>query len=97
VFAELLHRAIRPRRGELAAMLFAAHDAHETPNKVILRIAEELGLFEHLESEEVRGRLFLTYPAFRIAGWRRSASFALARPKAGVLPRRERELPVHIS
>jgi hypothetical protein len=33
----------------------------------ILRIAEELGLFEHLESEDVRARLFPTYPDFRVA------------------------------
>lgn len=33
----------------------------------ILRIAEELGLFDHLESEEARKRLFSTYPPFRIA------------------------------
>ncbi len=33
----------------------------------LLRIAEELGLFEHLESKETRKRLFPTYPEFRIA------------------------------
>jgi hypothetical protein len=33
----------------------------------LLRIAEELGLFDHLEGEEVRSRLFPTYPQFRIA------------------------------
>lgn len=33
----------------------------------ILRIAEELGLFDHLEREEFRRRLFPTYPHFRIA------------------------------
>lgn len=33
----------------------------------LLRIAEELGLFEHLEKPEVRERLFPTYPDFRIA------------------------------
>lgn len=33
----------------------------------LLRIAEELGLFDHLESKEIRKRLFPTYPQFRIA------------------------------
>lgn len=33
----------------------------------ILRIAEELALFEHLEREDVRAKLFPTYPDFRIA------------------------------
>jgi len=33
----------------------------------ILRIAEEIGLFDHLERPEVRERLFPTYPEFRIA------------------------------
>jgi hypothetical protein len=33
----------------------------------ILRIAEELELFAHLEKKEVRERLFPTYPAFQIA------------------------------
>jgi hypothetical protein len=33
----------------------------------ILRIAEELGLFAHLEAKEVRKRFFPTYPTFRIA------------------------------
>jgi hypothetical protein len=33
----------------------------------LLRIAKELGLFDHLESDEARKRLFPTYPEFRIA------------------------------
>lgn len=33
----------------------------------LLRIAEELGLFDHLERRDVRERLFETYPEFRIA------------------------------
>jgi hypothetical protein len=33
----------------------------------VLRIAEELGLFDHLEKKDVRERLFPTYPGFRIA------------------------------
>jgi hypothetical protein len=33
----------------------------------ILRIAQEVGLFEHLEEESVRLKLLPTYPAFRIA------------------------------
>lgn len=33
----------------------------------VLRIAQELGLFEYLERTEVRSRLFPTYPDFRIA------------------------------
>ena len=33
----------------------------------LLTIARELGLFEHLEREEIRERLFPTYPEFRIA------------------------------
>jgi hypothetical protein len=33
----------------------------------ILKIAEELGLFDYLEQPEVRQRLFPTYPEFRIA------------------------------
>ena len=33
----------------------------------ILRIAEHLGLFNHLEREEVREKLFPSYPEFRIA------------------------------
>ncbi len=33
----------------------------------LLRIAEELGLFDHLERPEVRERLFHTYPEFRVA------------------------------
>jgi hypothetical protein len=33
----------------------------------ILRIAEEVGLFGHLENKEVRERLFPTYPAFQVA------------------------------
>ena len=33
----------------------------------VLRIAEQLGLFSHLETKEVRERLFPTYPGFHIA------------------------------
>jgi hypothetical protein len=33
----------------------------------VLRLAEQLGLFEHLEKKQVRERLFPTYPGFRIA------------------------------
>ena len=33
----------------------------------LLRIADDLGLFEHLERPEVREKLFPTYPDFRIA------------------------------
>jgi hypothetical protein len=33
----------------------------------VLRIAEELGLFDHLEAKEVRKQLFPTYPSFHIA------------------------------
>jgi hypothetical protein len=33
----------------------------------LLRIAEDLGLFDHLERAEVRERLFPTYPEFRVA------------------------------
>jgi hypothetical protein len=33
----------------------------------VLRIAEELGLFSHLEKKETRERFFPTYPGFRIA------------------------------
>ncbi|HEV2989124.1 MAG TPA: hypothetical protein VG759_11840, partial [Candidatus Angelobacter sp.] len=33
----------------------------------LLRIAEEMGLFDYLERPDVRQRLFPTYPAFRIA------------------------------
>jgi hypothetical protein len=33
----------------------------------VLRIAEEVGLFSHLEKKEIRERLFPTYPNFRIA------------------------------
>jgi hypothetical protein len=46
-----------------------AHRASEGKYRTgpLLRIAEELGLFDHLERKEVRKRLFPTYPAFRIA------------------------------
>jgi hypothetical protein len=33
----------------------------------LLRIAESLGLFDHIERTEVRGRLYPTYPSFRVA------------------------------
>jgi hypothetical protein len=33
----------------------------------VLRIAEELGLFSHLEKKDIRERFFPTYPDFRIA------------------------------
>jgi hypothetical protein len=33
----------------------------------LIRIAEEVGLFDYLEKPEVRGRLYPTYPDFRIA------------------------------
>jgi len=33
----------------------------------LLRIAEEVGLFDHLERREIRKKLFPTYPAFKIA------------------------------
>jgi hypothetical protein len=42
----------------------------------ILRIAEELGLFAHLEKKEVRARLFPTYPDFRIARANDSVTYA---------------------
>jgi hypothetical protein len=42
----------------------------------ILRIAEELGLFDHLEKKEVRTRLFPTYPDFRVARPNDSAIYA---------------------
>ncbi|HKW49305.1 MAG TPA: hypothetical protein VJN70_17755 [Gemmatimonadaceae bacterium] len=44
-----------------------ASDGKKYRTGPLLRIAEELGLFAHLESEEVRNRLFPTYPEFRIA------------------------------
>jgi hypothetical protein len=46
---------------------------HRTPGSQnyrtgpVLKIAEELGLFEHLEKKEIRQQLFPTYPSFRIA------------------------------
>lgn len=42
----------------------------------ILRIAEELGLFEHLEKKEVRERLFPSYPNFRIARANETVTYA---------------------
>lgn len=44
-----------------------ARDARGYRTGPLLRIAEELGLFQHLEQTEVRERLFRTYPEFRIA------------------------------
>ena len=41
----------------------------------ILRIAEELGLFDHLEKKEVREGLFPTYPDFRIARANETVSY----------------------
>lgn len=37
------------------------------PIEILLRIAEEFELFSYLEREDVRKRLFPTYPEFRIA------------------------------
>lgn len=44
-----------------------ARDGRNYRTGPLLRIAEELGLFDHLESQDVRKRLFPTYPEFRIA------------------------------
>lgn len=48
--------------------LSAKRRAKAAPRKgPILRIAEELGLFEHIETDAVREAFFPTYPAFEIA------------------------------
>jgi hypothetical protein len=44
-----------------------ASDGKKYRTGPLLRIAEELGLFDYLEREDVRTRLFPTYPEFRIA------------------------------
>ena len=44
-----------------------ASDGKKYRTGPLLRIAREIGLFDHLESGEVRKRLFPTYPEFRIA------------------------------
>lgn len=44
-----------------------ARDGRNYRTGPLLRIAEELNLFDHLETPEVRERLFPTYPEFRIA------------------------------
>jgi hypothetical protein len=67
-FARLDREVVEPHIIQPAATLRSRRAKGEQYRTgPVLRIAEELGLFEYLERPEVRKRLFPTYPEFRIA------------------------------
>lgn len=68
-FFERIDREIVARHVKQGSATLSAHRSSERKYRTgpLLRIADELRLFEHLESEEVRRHLFPTYPEFRVA------------------------------
>lgn len=62
---DVVGRHIIQNQGALSTR--RATDSQRYRTGPLLTIARELGLFEHLEREDVRQRLFPTYPEFRIA------------------------------
>jgi len=62
---EIVERDVIPGRGSLTARRVKGGKDYRTGP--LLRIAEEMGLFDYLERQDVRERLFPSYPAFRIA------------------------------
>jgi hypothetical protein len=62
---EVVDGAVIQNEGSLSTRRATGHRNYRTGP--ILRIAEELGLFDYLERPDVRERLFPTYPDFRIA------------------------------
>ena len=62
--SEIVEPFVRQDRATLSPKRSTTNDARMGP---LLRIAEEVGLFEHLEKPEVRKRLYPTYPGFHIA------------------------------
>lgn len=63
--AEVVEGAVVQGKANLSARRATGGRGYRTGP--ILRIAEELGLFDYLERPDVRQRLFPTYPSFRIA------------------------------
>lgn len=68
-FDRVDEEVVKPFVMQGEATLKARRRSGEVPYRTapLIRIAEEEGLFDHLEDAEVRGRLFPTYPDFRIA------------------------------
>ncbi|MEO1159722.1 MAG: hypothetical protein AAFW74_04585, partial [Pseudomonadota bacterium] len=59
---------VEPNINQGSAALRAKRSSSKGPRTgPLLKIAEEIGLFEHLEQENVRTMLFPTFPDFRIA------------------------------
>ncbi|MGB3503426.1 MAG: hypothetical protein WBA44_17520 [Mesorhizobium sp.] len=66
-FARIDREVVEPNFNQNTAKMSPKRTSDGFRTGPILRIAEELGLFAHLEQESVRGKLFPTYPDFRIA------------------------------
>jgi hypothetical protein len=66
-FEEIDRQVVEPHLTQASATLRPKKRANGFRTGPILRIAEELGLFDHLESEDARAKLFPSYPKFRIA------------------------------
>ncbi len=68
-FEELDRQVVQPLVKQNSATLSVkrANGSDGVRRGPILRIAKDVGLFEHLERKDVRERLFATYPEFRVA------------------------------
>lgn len=66
-FQRVDQEVVDPIINQNSATLSAKRAIGQYRTGPLLRIADELKLFEHLEQEEVREKLFPTYPDFRIA------------------------------
>ncbi|MEA2944452.1 MAG: hypothetical protein QOD09_4981 [Bradyrhizobium sp.] len=68
-FERLDREVVKPHiiQGKAALSPNRSSEARGYRTGPILRIAAELGLFEHIEMQDVRARLFPTYPDFRVA------------------------------
>lgn len=67
-FRRVDDEVVKPNINQGTAILSPKRRTSEGPRTgPLLRIAEELGLFEHLENEEFRAGLFPTYSEFQIA------------------------------
>jgi hypothetical protein len=68
-FERLDREVVKPHIIQDKPTLATKRDRHGLGYRTgpIIRIAEELGLFDHLEKRDVRARLFPTYPDFRVA------------------------------
>ena len=66
-FERVDREIVQPHIKQGSSTLRAGRSSRGYRTGPLLRIADELGLFDHLERAEVRQRLFPTYPEFRVA------------------------------